>query len=359
MLRPSRKGRPWKILTLGLLVQTVLLTSAGRADLRKLKVGETMPEFSLPDAGGAAFAYKHGTGNVLTLAFLPTTQSRFDRAIADIQAVLGPLAENAKGLDFVGIISGSAGKDLLTSSGPGSKPGFRILLDGQYHLWGTLGVIAAPTVVIVGKDDKVLWVKAGYGYDFVPVVRANLSQALGIAQETTPEQALHVKAVTNDTVAARLQRHLQMARILEKKGRLESAIAEVQKATELDPGSIEPALALGELFCRSGRNKEALALAGRREAVRQTDKARLLLISGWARRQMGELEPAEKLLIEAKTLDPKSARALFELGKVYQAQNQTSKAMEVYRQALTLVFDTSDEVKVSNRRQGSDPVSRK
>jgi tetratricopeptide (TPR) repeat protein len=358
MLRPSRKGRPLKILVLGLLVQAVLLASAGRADLRKVKVGEAMPEFSLPDAGGTPFAYKHGAGKVLTVAFLPTVQSRFDRTITDIQSVLGALPENVKDLDFVGVISGSAGKDLLRSDS-GAKAGFRILLDGQYHLWGALGVIAAPTVVIVGKDDKVLWVKAGYGYDFVPVVRAYLNQALGIAQETTLEEALHVQAVTNDTVAARLQRHLQMARILERKGRLESAIAEVQKAIELDPDSMEPPLALGELFCRAGRNKEALALADKLKVIRSTDKAKQLLISGWARRQMGELEPAEKLLIEATNLDPTSARALFELGKVYQAQNQTNKAIEAYRKALTLVFDTPDEIKVSNRGQKYGLISQK
>ncbi|MEK7992786.1 MAG: tetratricopeptide repeat protein [Planctomycetota bacterium] len=316
-----------------------------------------MPEFSLPDSTGATFAYKHGGGKVLVLAFLPTLQSRYERVIADIQALAENMPEQVNGLGFAGIVSGSAGQDLLKSREPGSKLGFPIVLDGEYHLWGTLGVIAAPTVLIVGRDDRILWIKAGEGTDFVPVVRAYLNRALGIAQETAPEDVQHVKAVVNDTVEARQQRHLQMAKILEQKGRFDSAIAEVQKAAALDPNSIEPHLAMGELFCRSGRNKEALELAGTLKAVRQTDKARLLLISGWARRQMGELEPAEKLLLEATALDPESARALFELGKVYQAQNQTNKAMESYFKALTLVFDASGEVKVSNGQRSQNPVS--
>jgi tetratricopeptide (TPR) repeat protein len=318
-----------------------------------------MPEFSLPDSTGATFAYKHGGGKVLVLAFLPTIQSRYERVIADIQAVAENMPEQVNGLGFAGIVSGSAGQDLVKSREPGSKLGFPIVLDGEYHLWGTLGVIAAPTVLIVGKDDTILWIKAGEGTDFVPIVRAYLNKALGIAQESAPEDAGHVKAVVNDTPEARLQRHLQMAKILEQKGRFDSAIAEVQKAAALDPNSLEPSLMLGELFCRSGRNKEALELAGKLKAVRQADKARLLVISGWARRQMGELEPAEKLLLEATTLDPKSARALFELGKVYQAQGQTDKAMESYFKALTLVFDVSAEVemKVPNGQQVSNPVS--
>ncbi len=356
-MRPLSKGRPLKVFTLSVLVVTALLTSSGRADLRKAKVGDVMPEFSLPDSTGATFAYKHGGGKVLVLTFLPTIQNRYERVIADIQAVAENMPEQVGGLGFAGIISGSTGQDLVKSREPGSKPAFPIVLDSEYHLWGTLGVIAAPTLLIIGKDDTIVWIKAGEGTDFVPVVRANLNKALGIAQESDAQDAQAVKAVVNDTPEARLQRHLQMAKILEQKGRFDSAIAEVQKAASLDPNSIEPAPALGELFCKSGRNKEALDLAGKVKAVRQTDKARLLLISGWARRQMGELEPAEKLLLEATALDPQSARALFELGKVYQAQNQPNKAMECYFKALTLVFDASGEVKVSKGPQGQSHVS--
>jgi Tfp pilus assembly protein PilF len=63
------------------------------------------------------------------------------------------------------------------------------------------------------------------------------------------------------------------------------------------------------------------------------------MISGWAKRQTGDLETAEKLLREATKIDPKSARALFELGKVYQSKQQVDKAMNLYREALTILFD--------------------
>lgn len=347
-MRPLCKGRPLKALTLSVLVTAALLTSPGRADLRKAKVGDVMPEFSLSDSSGTGFSYKHGGGKVLVLTFLPMLQNRFDRTIEDVQEVAQNIPDQAGNLIFAGVLSGSAGEDLLKSRAAGSKLPFPILLDGQFHLWGTLGVIAAPTVLIIGKDDKILWVRAGEGTDFVPIVRANLDKALGIAQETAAQNTQYVKAAANDTPEARLQRHLQMAKILEEKGRFESAVAEVQKAAALDPNSVEPSLVLGELYCKAGRNKDALELAQKLKVVRQTDRARLLLISGWARRQMGELEAAEKLLLEATALDPRSARALFELGKVYQAQNQANKAMESYFKALTLVFDSSGEVKVSN-----------
>ncbi|OHB74080.1 MAG: hypothetical protein A2Z25_11005 [Planctomycetes bacterium RBG_16_55_9] len=330
------------------LTQMFFPSAAGWAGLRKVKVGDKMPEFSLPDSNEGTFTYKHGRNKVLVLAFLPTSQRRMERALTDIGTVIESLSENAERLDFVGAISGPAAKDFAEPHKPGSKRRFPILLDGDFHLWGELGVIAAPTVILAGKDDTILWIKAGYGYDFVPVVRAHVEQALGIAQETAPGDALQVKTVTNDTIAARIQRHLQMAEMLEKKGRIDSAIREIQTAAKLDPNSVEPALELGELFCRAGRNKEALELAEKLRAANKGDEARLLLICGWARRQMGELDTAEKLLLEALTLNPTSIRALFELGKIHQARGQTEKAMESYRKALMLVFDEPDGTKVSN-----------
>ena len=130
-----------------------------------------------------------------------------------------------------------------------------------------------------------------------------------------------------------------MAKMLEQKGRLESAIVEIQKAIEMDPGSAEATLELGELFCRAGRNKAALDITESLRVTSRLDKSRLLLISGWAKRQMGELDAAEKLLLEATTLDPKSTRALFELGKIYQSRQEIDKAMKSYHKALTVIFN--------------------
>ncbi len=142
-----------------------------------------------------------------------------------------------------------------------------------------------------------------------------------------------------------------MARILQQKGRLESAIAEVRKAKDLDPNSVQVALELGELFCIAGQSKEALDVVKMVKATKRFDRARLLLISGWAKRQAGQLDAAEKLLLETTTLNPKSSRAFFELGKVYQARGQTDKAMVSYYKALAQVFGEAHETKTSHKQQ--------
>jgi len=272
------------------------------------------------------------------VVFLSPGQKRSARAAVEIEQIVGQLGTNAERLETVIAVDDPNGVD-FPSKQQGPAKNFHILLDPEYKLWGKFGIIATPTVVISDTNDKVLCVKAGYGYDFIPVIRAYVNQALGLAQKTAPEDAGRVDTVTNDTIAARLKRHLQMAKMLEQKGRLESAIAEIEKARKLDPNSIEAALALGELFCRAGRNKEASEISKSVIATRPADKAKLLLISGWAKRQTGELGEAEKILLEATKLDPKSARALFELGKVYQARQQIDKAMNSFHKALTLIFD--------------------
>ena len=332
-----------------LFMQIFLPAAPGRAELRNVKVGERMPEFSLPDSKGGTFTYKHGRDKVFALAFLPTSQRRIERELTDIETLIESIQENTKQFDSVGVISGPTAKEFAESHKNGSKLTFPILLDENFQLWGKLGGIAAPTILIVGKDDTIQWIKAGYGYDFVPVVRAHLMQALGLAQEASVEEAQQVKAVTNDTVEARIQRHLQMAKMLEEKGRVDSAVGELQKAAQLDPNSSAPIFELGDLFCRAGRNKEALNLIEKFNAANPSDKAKRLLICGWARRQMGELDTAEKLLRETLTLDPTSIRALFELGKIYQTRGQTEKAMQSYYAALALLFKESGKEKIFDK----------
>ena len=129
-----------------------------------------------------------------------------------------------------------------------------------------------------------------------------------------------------------------MAKMLQEKGRIESAVNEVRKAKELDPNSIEVALELGELFSKVVKNEAALNVIKQIRVTKRADKARLLRISGWAKRQMGDFETAEKDLLEATKLDAKSCRGFFELGQVYQAKGDKDKAIAAYYRALTLVF---------------------
>lgn len=327
----------------------LLLCAAAEAGQRRLGIGAKMPEFSAADTAERVFNYKHGGGKVLMVVFLSGRQKHSEWAAAEIERIVGKLDEHVKRLDVVvavddpntGVKFQSKDKELVQN--------FHILLDTEYKLWGKFGIIATPTVIISDTNDTVLWVQAGHGYDFAPVIQARLNQALGIPQEIDPNDAGRVKIIANTAVSARMKRHLQMAKILEQKGRLKSAIGEINKAAELEPNSVEVTLELGELLCRANQSKAALDVIEKVKTIKRVDKARALLISGWAKRQMGRLDEAEKLLLKATTLNPKFSRGLFELGKVYQAQGKVDKAMKVYYRALVQIFAEPAETNLSHQ----------
>ena len=143
----------------------------------------------------------------------------------------------------------------------------------------------------------------------------------------------------------------ELARALARKGRLESAIAELEKVRALDPNAVDVALELGEVLCRAGKNEAVLKMAAQIKAQSSPEKAHVLMICAWARRQMGELDAAGLLLTQALALDPESPRILYESGKVHQAQGDVEKALACYRRALAEVFADGDAASSSQKRE--------
>jgi tetratricopeptide (TPR) repeat protein len=326
------------ILIVAIWAHATLFFAPAQAQLRKIKVGDKLPEFSLPDADGTGFEHKHDRGRVLGVVFLSPNQNQSERAVNEIGHVLDDLRKKEAAFDFIGVVSENGDSNSLTPATSDANLPFPVFLDAEYKLWGKFGIIATPTVLVTDDNDSVLWIKAGYGYDFAPALRGHLSQALGLLGDSQVQETTQVETVHNNTVLARVSRHIQMAKILEQKGQVEAAVAEIRRARLLDPNSVPVAIALAELLCRTNQSQAALDAVAGVNASERIQKAGLLLISGWAKRQLGQLDDAENLLLQATALDPKSSRAFFELGKVYQIKQEPQKAMHAYRRALALLF---------------------
>ena len=333
------------------LIYSILPVRTAVCNGRRIGIGTKIPEFSTSDVSGKTFAYKHGSSKVLVAVFLSSNQKQSTQAAADIERIISKLRSQVKRLSIVVAVDDPNNQTFVRSDPNGSEPNepavvVNVVVDTERKLWGKFGIIATPTVIISDTNDTVLWVKAGHGYDFAPVIQARLNQALGITQEINPNEAGRVRTVINATVAARVKRHLQMAKMLQEKGRIKSAITQMKQARELDPNSVELALETANLLCTIGQSTSALELLDGIEARGNIEKSKLLMIIGWAKRQMKNFDEAEKYLLEATKLNPKSGRAFFELGQIYQAKGDFEKAMLTYYQALTLVF--SRELNVSN-----------
>ncbi|MCL5280207.1 MAG: tetratricopeptide repeat protein [Planctomycetes bacterium] len=351
---PLRGGGEWLLA----LASVICLVSPGwgQEGLRRVHVGDTMPEFSLTDARGTVFRYEHKQARVLGILILQAGQTHLQRLVTDLEVLVQklrvetlptrspdaqrPSGPGAGAFDCIGVMSGSGTSEFLRSRDPDAGTALPIVADPNFAFWGKLGVIAAPTAIVVGADHKVRWIKAGFGYDFVAGFHSQLNEALGLGGSASA--TAHVQTLENTSVQSRRDRHIQLARVLAKKARWESALGELEKARALDPNAADVALELGEILCRTGKNEAALTTVAQVKAESAEDKAHVLLVSAWAKRQMGDLGAAESLLTRALEISPESPRILYELGKVHQAKGDAAKALACYRRALAEVFGDTE-----------------
>ena len=313
---------------------------SGQDGLRQWHVGDVMPEFSLSDPNGPAFKYEHGQARVLGVIVLQAGQTHLDRLLTDVEGLIQKLHAQGAKFDCIGVMSGPGAGGALRSRDAEAREAFPVLADPNFAFWGKLGVIAAPTAIVVGADHKIQWIKAGYGYDFVAGFHAQLTKVLGLGGGA--DATVRVETLENTSTRARRDTRIQLARMYARKGRPELAIEELEKLRRLDPNAVEITLELGEVLCRAGRNEEALKLASGIKAEAPADKARVLMISAWAKRQLGDTNAAESFLTKALELAPKSPRILYEFGKVHQARGDRDKALDCFRRALAELFGDAD-----------------
>jgi tetratricopeptide (TPR) repeat protein len=298
-----------------------------------------VPEFSAVDTTGKPFAYTRSSGKVLILAFLSPQQKGSQEAVEDILGALSSIpSDRLTSLQVAFALQEVDDSEFISSIQKDPLAAVHILNDDHYHLWGKFGVIATPTVLISDSQGKALCVKAGHAYDFAQVVKSRLYQALRIPYDVSLDDTSNVRTVANSTMSARARRHLQMAELLSRKGRVIAAIEQAQMAYEINPNLPEVALELGELLCRAGQAQKAIKLVSALSVQNPRDKARISLALGWANRQMGKLEEAEKFLQEGIRQDSTSPRLYFELGRIYQQRKDTERAMQAYFRALQLIY---------------------
>ncbi|MHC5005220.1 MAG: tetratricopeptide repeat protein [Planctomycetota bacterium] len=311
------------------------LARTAHAQLRNVQAGDLMEPFALPTLDGEPFRYDLPRERATVLTFVAAHQKRSERTVEDLVELAAWLERQRRSVDVVFVISGGEGQEYFRALWQRLELGAPLLVDAADDLWGALGVVVTPTTLMVDPKGTIRWIRAGHSYDFAPDARANVERMLEIGGPAADATAAPAVA----TPADRARRHLRIGQVYGLKGKLDEGIAELWKADALVPDWVPVRLELARLLCRAERPEEALAVA---EAIRPTNPeegARAMMISGWALRQLGELDRALALLSDAVELDPQSSRALFELGKVYEQRGECNRAAETFRRALALELD--------------------
>lgn len=317
----------------------VLVAGSVYAQSRRIKEGSSIPEFTIATIDQGVFEYKHGSKKVLLIAFLSADQKRSLNAAEDLLKIVADLKCKPEHIDFIVVIDKPEALAYVRPKASASSAIVpKVILDSEIELWGLFGIIATPTVIIGGLDDKALCIKPGYSYDFAPVIRAYLNKSLGIAQDVKPEDASKVKVVANNTTQAKVARYLKIVETLKVKQQYDSALVMAKEALAIDANSVDTALVIGELYCLLGDSKAALKVVEGKTTPDRFKQARLAMIKGWAHRRAGDLESAEKHLLESVKFSPRLARAFFELGNAYKAAGKPEKAAQSYYSALSLLL---------------------
>jgi tetratricopeptide (TPR) repeat protein len=323
----------------GVLAFSTVICGSESTPTRRIREGALIPEFQAVDITGKPFACTRSSGKALILTFLSSQQKNSQKAVEDIYRVMSSVpSDKLMSLQVAFVLQNVDDKEFIASIQKVAPSVVHILDDDQYNIWGKFGVIATPTILISNPQGTILCVKPGHTYDFAQVVKSRLFQALEIPYDVNTKDTLTVRTVANSTMSAKAKRHLQMAKLLSRKSNVSSAIEQAQIAYEIDPNSAEVALDLGELLCRAGHAQKAIKLVGSLSGQSDREKARINLIMGWAKRQLDQMEEAEKHLLEGINQDPMSPRLFFELGRIYQKRNDSENAMQAYFQALQLIY---------------------
>jgi tetratricopeptide (TPR) repeat protein len=327
------------VVVIGVLAFLTVICGGESTPPRRIPEGALIPEFQAIDITGKTFVCKRSGDKALILAFLSSQQKNSLRAVEDIFRVLSSIpSDRLTSLQVAFVLQNVDDKEFVASIQKETPSVVQILDDDQYNIWGKIGVIATPTVLISNPQGKVLCVKPGHTYDFAQVVKSKLFQALEIPYDASLKDIPTVRTVVNNTMSAKAKRHLRMARLLSSKSKVNLAIEQAQMAYKIDPNSPEVVLDLGELLCRAGQAQKAIKLVNSLSGQSDRDKARINLIMGWARRQLDQLEEAEKYLLEGIKQDPMLPRLFFELGRIYQKRKDSENAMQAYFQALLLIY---------------------
>lgn len=308
----------------------------------RIAAGDHMPAFTLKDANGVAVSYPSQPPRVWALVMLRPEMEGLEPLLRQVTDMTARLRSQGRPFTCVAVLSDVNSPSLKTRAGRIQRGDVPVLPDPGYHVWGQLGIVAVPTVLVVDAKGVVTWVHPGPSYDLVPALHSELARALGLKSQTLVNGHIKVETLQNETILAKQRRHIQMAKVLLQQGQLKLALTTMHQAFAMDPNAVEVALEWAELLCRSQQAAEALKVLEPLKPTMPQEKGRCLLLTGWAHRQLGQLDQALEALTQAVQMD-ETGLACYQLGLTYEAKGQLKLALKYYHQALERVFDRTDQ----------------
>jgi tetratricopeptide (TPR) repeat protein len=236
--------------------------STGAAEsfpFRSVNPGDMLPvtTISQSDSGKKITVGKPG-GRITVLAFwgadLPTKKQRSTQALNQLQQLAPFFQEKQVDLLVVNAQGDSAEvmKEVIAASGL-SSPTY---LDSDQSAYRNLGLLVMPAVMLVDKGGKVV---NGFGYsqEMVSRLKGEIEILLGEKNRAQFEAELHPVMIDKSKEEKDGARHLNMGRVLAKKGQPDAAAREYALAIKNSPKLADAHIQLGCVLVELGKLAEA------------------------------------------------------------------------------------------------------
>lgn len=195
------------------------------------------------------------------------------------------------------------------------------------------------SLIFVALWVSMLGVPAGHAASDEAVQRNNLGASL--LQQGKMDEAIaeFQKAVDLDPKYAAA--HLNLAYAYDRQGQLDMALAQYQKVIDLQPENLFAHNNLGVLYDKQGRYEEAIAAF---EQVLQIDPSNATALQNLenAKKSRGIVEEREERFAQARKeveARPDDPRAAYELGRLHASFGEKDQALKWVAKALELGFD--------------------
>ncbi len=315
---------------------------------REFSEGDPVPDVQLNafDKNDQAVSFSTLKGKPFVAVFwgadLPEKRDRSIQLLQDVGSLAPFLKERKIELISVNVQGDDATtiQDVVSSS----QSDIKVYLDQDRKAYGTLGIFVMPTVLLVDKNGNVA---AGMGYsrDLVDRLRGSVEIMLG---EKTPEQVqaeLRPEMIEATDEEKAVRRHFDYGLVMLKRGQLETAIRELNKAVEVDPNLAAAHIELACVYLETDRLDDAEKSVNKALEV-QPDAVRALICRSELKRRKGMLDDALKDIQETVAAHPSNSAGYYVLGKVYQDQKKDKDAMSAFKKAYQLMMKES----VSNHK---------
>ncbi len=296
---------------------------------RNVAEGAAAPAFSLPAVSGEKVSLGDFAGKPVVLAFVRQGQEKSRDTLADLAAAAGGLPGGA-GVVAV-VINVSEGDAAAWAKAAGAN--YPVLLDEAGEVYGSYGILVAPSTGVVAPDGTFRGEVTGHTADYRREVENAIRVALGEPVVAASQESASGSSKSDERKTA--ERHLEQAKILVKRKMAEKGLASAKDAAAADPTWGEPQVLVGELLLDQSEQNAGEAAKHFEKALELNPKDGAAK-AGLARVKsiQGDHEGAIAILTEAVQLNPRPERLYYQLGLVYERAGQYEKAVEAYRKAL-------------------------